>query len=153
MAARDTARDTRGPRKVKEHRVSVGGVVFLADLPITTSASLRDEGWRDETLERHDLAIARWLQEHGARTGDGVRWLRKMIGLEARELAEVLGVTAETVSRWENDRLEIDAVAWVVLGAIVRDRATGQTHTLDALRAARERPSLPDTAVRLEVAR
>lgn len=148
MAARDEV-----TRRVKEHRVSVGGVVFVKDLPITTSASLRDEGWLDETLERHDLAIARWLLEHGARTGDAVRWLRKTIGWRVRELAEVLGVTSETVSRWEDDRLEMDPTAWVLLGAIVRDRASGETHTVDALRAARSRPTLPAQAVRLDVPR
>lgn len=62
------------------------------------------------------------------------------------------GATAETISRWENDRLEVDPIAWVVLGAVVRDHAAGETHTVASLRAARSRPKRPDTAVRLEIA-
>ncbi len=149
MAVRKKAAAT----KTKERRVSVGGVLFVAHLPVGVSASGAHEGWLDETLERHDLAIGAWLVEHGARTGDALRWLRKTLGMKAIELAGVLGVTPETVSRWENDRLELDPVVWVVLGAIVRDRLVGATHTVDALRAARTRPKLPNAAVRLEVDR
>lgn len=136
-------------RKTAERRVSVGGVLFVADLPIASSGSGEHEGWLDETLEQHDLAIASWLVANGARTGDALRWLRKTIGMKALELAEVLGITPETVSRWENGKLEVDALAWVLLGAIVHDRETGETRTIDALRAARSRPTLPDSAVRL----
>lgn len=146
------ARKKTAAAKTEERRVSVGGVLFVAQLPVVSSASGAHEGWLDETLERHDVAIGAWLVEHGARTGDSLRWLRKTLGMKAIELAEVLGVTAETISRWENDRLEVDPIAWVVIGAIVRDHAAGETHTVDALRAARSRPKLPNTAVRLEIA-
>jgi transcriptional regulator with XRE-family HTH domain len=36
-----------------------------------------------------------------------IRFLRKEIGLKSKELAKVLGVSAETVSRWENGRKQI----------------------------------------------
>lgn len=139
-------------QKTAERRVSVGGVLFIADLPIVSSASGEYEGWLDETVAAHDIAIALWLIEHGACSGDALRWIRKAIGMKANELAQNLGVTAETVSRWENAHMDVDPTAWVLLGAMVRDQAAGETRTVDALRLARERPRLPDTAVRLEVA-
>jgi putative zinc finger/helix-turn-helix YgiT family protein len=36
-------------------------------------------------------------------TGKEIRFIRKEMGLRAKDLAEILGVTPVTVSRWEND--------------------------------------------------
>jgi transcriptional regulator with XRE-family HTH domain len=40
-------------------------------------------------------------------SGQEIRFLRKALDETAKELAEHLDVTEETVSRWENDRLAI----------------------------------------------
>jgi DNA-binding transcriptional regulator YiaG len=44
-------------------------------------------------------------------TGKEIRFLRKAIGMRAADLARFLDVTAETMSRWENDREVINTNA------------------------------------------
>ncbi len=39
--------------------------------------------------------------------GKEVRFLRKNAGLSATKLAKILGVSLETISRWENDKIKI----------------------------------------------
>lgn len=54
--------------------------------------------------------IARVLTESRSRLrGAEARFLRKFLGYAAKDFARVLGVTAVTVSRWENDAEEIGA--------------------------------------------
>lgn len=40
-------------------------------------------------------------------TGKEIRFLRKQMNLKANELADILGVTKQTVSRWENGKTEV----------------------------------------------
>jgi putative zinc finger/helix-turn-helix YgiT family protein len=82
--------------------------------------------------ERFDLAIADILAE-AAPTGDSFRFLRKVAGLRARDVASMLGVTGDTVSRWENDRHAVDRAAFFVLAQIVREKRDGRTAMLDLL--------------------
>jgi transcriptional regulator with XRE-family HTH domain len=66
-----------------------------------------------------------------------------VLGLRAADLAELLDVAAETVSRWENAQRTVDRPAWVALSAMVLDRIEGGTRTLDRLRTLRSRTPLP----------
>ncbi|HEY2497735.1 MAG TPA: type II TA system antitoxin MqsA family protein [Candidatus Angelobacter sp.] len=57
---------------------------------------------------------AQWItnglvREKGRLDGDSIVFLRKAMGLKASELAQILGVDRVTVSRWENDKAEVDA--------------------------------------------
>jgi len=57
--------------------------------------------------ELHRL-IARTLIEKLTRfTGAEIRYLRKSLGLSSGEFARQMGVTAETVSRWEQDAVPV----------------------------------------------
>ncbi len=53
--------------------------------------------------------------QRGARAGVQLKLVRKAAGLKATELADLLGVTPETVSRWECGRSEIPRAAVYVL--------------------------------------
>ena len=52
-------------------------------------------------------------------SGAKVRFLRKFIGYSGADFAVRMGVSAETVSRWENDREPIGAVAERLLRLMV----------------------------------
>jgi transcriptional regulator with XRE-family HTH domain len=64
--------------------------------------------------------------------------LRSVLNLKAKAFAELVGVSPETVSRWENRVRSIDAAAWAHLCSMVLDKAAGTSTTLDRLRATAE---------------
>ena len=85
-------------------------------------------------LEGLHRAIAAALVAKTARLAAAeVRFLRKQLGWSGAELAEHLGVTRETVSRWEQGSAPIGATADRLLRATVA-LATGLSLTTDTLR-------------------
>lgn len=56
---------------------------------------------------------------HDQPSGEGFRYMRRSLGLKAKQLGALLGVRAESVSRWENARICVDLHAWVLLGILV----------------------------------
>lgn len=96
--------------------------------------------------ERFDLAVAEILSETSP-TGDAFRFLRKVAGLRARDLARMLGVTGDTISRWENGKHPVDRAAFFVLGKIAREKRAGSTAMLDLLVRGELPRALPRTVV------
>ncbi len=47
------------------------------------------------------------LRKDSLLSGEEIRFLRKMAGLTATDLAKTIGITKETVSRWENGKTDI----------------------------------------------
>lgn len=92
--------------------------------------------------ERFDLAIAELLSE-APPTGESFRFMRRAAGLRASDLARMLGLTGDTISRWENGKYAIDRAAFLVLGQIVRDQRRGSTGMLDLIRQAEAPRELP----------
>ena len=82
--------------------------------------------------ERFDLAVAEILSE-ATPTGDSFRFLRKVVGLRARDLARMLGIAGDTISRWENGKHAIDRAAFFVLGQIAREQRRCATSMRDLL--------------------
>jgi transcriptional regulator with XRE-family HTH domain len=78
--------------------------------------------------------------------------MRKALGLRAADLAGLLGVAAETVSRWETGQRDVDRGALALVGGLVVDRLEGSTATLDRLRALAKPPRTAKTKA-LELAR
>jgi putative zinc finger/helix-turn-helix YgiT family protein len=77
--------------------------------------------------EKQERAAADVLVERGLRTAAEFRFVRKMAGLKATELADLLDVRPETVSRWERGEVEIPRPVAFVLGELyVRPRVTRQ---------------------------
>jgi len=97
-------------------------------------------------------AVTRELVARGIRDGAVFKHLRKALDLKATELAELLGVTAETVSRWENGHNEPDRAVWATLDLLVDDHYAGCTATLDRLRGLAE-ARVPVRPVPLTLAR
>ena len=64
--------------------------------------------------------IAQYLVEKRERlTGKEARFLRKWLGWSGQDTAKRLGFTAETVSRWENEKIQISEVADKFLRSLV----------------------------------
>ncbi len=107
-----------------------------------------------EDLGRSELIASRKLIDAGARSGVLLSWTRRSLGLLATELAALLGVTAETISRWENDRVSPEPAVWNVIADLVDDRLEGRTRTQDRLRmaTARKLPAASLVTARFEPA-
>ena len=74
------------------------------------------------------VAVAR-VRTQWRLEGDEIRFLRKACELTAKELAELLQVTAETVSRWENGKAPIgpstEKLLRIHVGLALKERAPG----------------------------
>jgi transcriptional regulator with XRE-family HTH domain len=88
----------------------------------------------------------------GPATGETFRFMRKSLGMRAADLAELLDVTPETISRWETGKLDVARSAWATLADVVVEQAEGRSRMLDRLRTLRE-PKKLAKAVRLELRR
>ena len=117
--------------------VEVGQHLFTARVPALKCRECGELYFDGPSLERFELRVAVELARSGEATGDVMRFMRKAAGLRALELAELLGVTAETVSRWETGRQPMEHRAMAVVGALVVERFEGRTSTLDNLKALR----------------
>lgn len=84
-------------------------------------------------------------------TAAEIRFLRKYLGWSGADFAKHMGVTPESVSRWENDREQMGAVADRLLRLMVVTRAPVSEYELDTL-AELEDESAP-VRLRLEAAR
>jgi YgiT-type zinc finger domain-containing protein len=127
-----------GLRKGTEHHTEkIGGQTFVAELPAVVCPKCSEALVSHETLGAFEHAVARHLAEHGPANGDTFRYMRKAVGIAAKDVAELLATTPETVSRWENGARDVDLWAWTTLGSIVLDELEGRTATRDRIREAR----------------
>jgi len=118
----------------KNHKtldVTIGGIRFVATLPTAKTDTSAVE-------MRHMRAWERWIVEticeRGSPSAEGFRFLRQRSGLKAAEVAALLGVREETISRWENGKSEVSAATWDIAIAMANDRVHGRTDTIDRLR-------------------
>jgi len=142
--------ETAEPADV-EIRREIAGHLFTATVRGWRCVACREEIYEAADIERFDAATALALAGAGADGGDVFRLMRKAIGLRAVDLAELLGVTPETLSRWETGKHPIDHGALALLALLVMDHAKGATSTLDALRA-RAHPHPLDKRIELKLA-
>jgi YgiT-type zinc finger domain-containing protein len=146
----------KGTTTVERTFPTRGGKVraVVEDVPALVCRGCGEAVVSGADLGRAELIAARRLIDAGARSGTLLSWTRRSLGLLATDLAGLLGVTAETVSRWENDRVEPEPAVWNVVADLVDDRLSGRTRTLDRLRTAVEprRPSRAPVTARFEPA-
>jgi DNA-binding transcriptional regulator YiaG len=133
-----------------ELRREVAGHVFTATVRGLRCDSCGETFTEGVDGERFDYAVAMTLAR-AAPSGESFRFLRKLAGLRAADLGDLLGVTGDTISRWETEKSPIDRGAFTLLGLIVHDCETGSTVTLDALKAAGSPQALGEE-VRLRLA-
>jgi hypothetical protein len=95
-----------------------------------------------------DLACARLLADLGSATGGAFRYLRRSLRFKATDVATLLRVRPETISRWENSNRQVDRAAWLALAAIVDDRIQDRRTTEDRIRAT-DHPTIPANPVRV----
>lgn len=120
-----------GPGSV-EHRAVVGGAIVNGHVAARVCAACGEEYVSTAALRAFELAAARELLAAWPR-GEVMSFARRALGLRAVELAELFGVAAETVSRWERGHQEPPRTAFLAMRALVDDELAGSTVSRDAL--------------------
>jgi putative zinc finger/helix-turn-helix YgiT family protein len=70
-------------------------------------------------VDRQFDEVARAIVARGIRSGDEFKFVRKATGFRAADLAELLDVRAETISRWERGEAELPRAAVYALGQLL----------------------------------
>ncbi len=70
-------------------------------------------------LVKLEQKMAAELVRLGAHSSEAFKFMRKIAGLKSNELAGLLGVKPETVSRWESGADPLDPKAVALVGALV----------------------------------
>ena len=141
-----------GGRLRKEERERARHVAehtFTMPLPAQVCGSCGESYYQQLDMRRFDLEVARRLTEAGIVAPEAVQFVRKATGVRGKELAELLDVRPETVSRWETGRRPMDRASLAVLHALVAEQLAGLTSTRDYLEQLGKARRLPKT-VRLE---
>ncbi len=112
----------------------VGAHVFKGEVVAPTCSSCGEVFYAAETVEKFELAIAQTLAERGMVSGPAFQFMRRTLGLRAVDLAELLDVAPETISRWEAGARDVDRAAWTALAGLVMDRAEGRDRVISILR-------------------
>ncbi len=96
-------------------------------------------------MARFELRVAKELARAGVSSGEAFRFMRRSLALRAIDLAELLDVAPETVSRWETEKRAVHRGAYAIVASLVRERLDGREETLAALRALRRPRQLGET--------
>lgn len=126
-----------------EDRIELGGHRFRRSVPTRRCKRCGEETIKGQDVESFELDVAAEFARHGQLPADAFRYMRRVLGLKAAELAELLDVTPETISRWENEKQSIERRAAALLSAMVLDKLEGRTSTLDRLKALMKPSRLP----------
>jgi putative zinc finger/helix-turn-helix YgiT family protein len=133
---------------VVEETVVVGGLRFTAEVQGDECPACGECYLSGETVRALEQGVAEALARGGIGTADAFRYMRKVIGLKALEVAGLFGVAPETVSRWENGERRPEPRAVKGLGALVVEHLAGRTDLLDYLQTVGPAKSAEDFAER-----
>lgn len=128
----------------------VNGCRFVATLPTKVCGRCGHMEIDRDAESKFVAQVARILADSGAASGGAFRMMRKAIGMRGTELARLLAVAPETVSRWETEKRGIDRATVAVLACLVHESAEQRRTTLDSLHRLREPIALPAT-MRIDV--
>lgn len=125
----------------------VGASRYVMEVPAWVCSACDEAIFSSETLSAMERAVTRELVASGAHDPAALRWLRKAAELSGAELARLLGVAPETVSRWENGVQTPDRATVAVVAELALDALEGRSDTRRRLdRMAHATPHSPDVA-------
>lgn len=118
------------------HEVHVGEDVVRGILPAEQCPKCKEVYVSGDAMERMELQVAANIARSGNVSGDSFRFMRKALGLQAKDMLEVIGTPPETISRWEKRVRDVDRFAWITLAMMVLDKAEERAPgTRDVVRA------------------
>jgi DNA-binding transcriptional regulator YiaG len=121
----------------------VAGRELRMILPFRACTSCGAKYYATQDLARFDLAAAVALASAAIVEPEALKFMRKATGLRAAELADLLAVRPETISRWESGKAKIDRAAYATLRQLLLDRLVGGDATQAGLRLLMHPRDLP----------
>jgi DNA-binding transcriptional regulator YiaG len=128
----------------------VCGHHFTAEMPATRCAACSQVVIQAEHVKRFERRIAVELAKSGLRSGEGLRFLRTVLGMKQPMLAELLDVPVEYMQYWESGKWPVDPRAMAVVASLTLGRFDDQHASLDCLRVLRM-PRKLSAKVRLHI--
>ena len=128
----------------KVHEIHIGDAVVRGTVPAETCPKCKEVYVTGDALERLELQVAASVVRSGVVNGATFRFMRKALGLQAKDMLEVIGTPPETVSRWETGARDVDRFAWITLAMMVIDTTKERApSTREVVRATLAPSSLP----------
>lgn len=105
--------------KTKTEPIAIGGQPFTVTLPAFVCP--KDGSWiaEPDVLREMNRQALHFIVTHGPVNGTTLKYLRYRLELKAADLAELLGVTPETFSRWETGAMPVNRLAWTLVARMV----------------------------------
>ena len=133
----------RNGESVEEYEF--GSVTFKVTVPASVCSACGEALVAGPDLQRAELAVAAKVAALGLVSAETFRFMRAAVGLKGLELARLLQVTPESLSRWENGKREVDRSAWILLADLVIDHVAGTRCRRERLEAMATSQKLPKT--------
>lgn len=120
----------------EEYSLSVAGHTFVARrMRVMKCSRCKEVTYPLATLMRIDLLIAAQLARAGENSGEAMRFMRKAVGVKAMDLAALMDMSPEHLSRLENGKKPVDARIMALLGSMALDALEGRSTAMQALNA------------------
>lgn len=116
---------------------TIAGCTFVATVEVDACAGCRDVDVPVALMLAFDRAVAIDLATRGPASGETFRFIRKAASLQPIELARLLGVPLDTVTRWDSARGEIDLPSWLVVATIALEALDCPTPIVERIRLLR----------------
>lgn len=127
----------------KELLQKVGGRKFTGVVPCRRCATCGERYVDAAHALAFEADVVTYLALHGLASGETLRLMRKSLGLTAQQLAELLRVAPETISRWEHGKRNVDLSAWAMVASLLAEKRLGKPSAMAALKAASKPPRIP----------
>jgi YgiT-type zinc finger domain-containing protein len=124
------------PRKTWEHETKIGGQAFRGKATGQKCQKCGEGYFNDADLQDMEAQLVEQLVLGGsAPTPAGFAFLMGKAGIDQKELATLLQVSAGTLSRRAHGTAPMDVSMWTTVGRIALERVHGRATTLALLRA------------------
>ena len=119
------------------YAIELGKRTFESEIKGSLCPTCGERFFDGRSIEKFERQVAKWLIEQGYESSEELRFLRKVAGIRAADLATLLGVSAETVSHWETGKHAVDVATRNTVALLVSDALRGSDTAQDRLRALR----------------
>ncbi|MCL2726209.1 MAG: type II toxin-antitoxin system MqsA family antitoxin [Polyangiaceae bacterium] len=128
----------------EEHEIRVGEKNIRGVIDAIACTQCGEVYFPADAMDRLELDVAKALVRTGNVDGAAFRFVRHVVGMQAKDLASLLGVAAETVSRWEQGQRDVDRLAWLALAGLLHDMVSGADETRRTLEAIQHPMPMPN---------